>query len=82
MVDRRLSAAEIEAIEQSLLRQIEADLTGRLAGDGALDRLRMAGSRAVRKRNYNLDHLARMNFRRSDRASNSRFNSRHMLGGL
>ena len=33
-----------------------------------------------RKRNYNLDHLARMNFRRSYRAS--AFNDRHILGGL
>ena len=33
-----------------------------------------------RKRNYNLDHLARMNFRRSFRASS--FNNRHILGGL
>lgn len=32
------------------------------------------------KRNYNLDHLARMNFRRSFRAS--KFNDRHILGGL
>lgn len=35
----------------------------------------------IRKRNYNLDHLARMNFRRSFRAS-SALNDRHILGGL
>lgn len=40
------------------------------------------------KRNYNLDHLARMNFRRSDPAMSfkrfqpSKFNDRHILGGL
>ena len=41
------------------------------------------------KRNYNLDHLARMNFRRSDpalvsykRIHPSKFNDRHILGGL
>lgn len=32
------------------------------------------------KRNYNLDHLARMNFRRSFRAS--KYNNAHILGGL
>ena len=37
--------------------------------------------RNFRKRNYNLDHLARMNFRRSFRAS-SALNNRHILGGL
>ncbi len=40
-----------------------------------------SGSRRFRKRNYNLDHLARMNFRRSERAA-SPFNNRHILGGL
>ena len=39
-----------------------------------------AGS-SMKKRNYNLDHLARMNFRRSFRAS-SALNNRHILGGL
>lgn len=40
------------------------------------------------KKNYNLDHLARMNFRRSDpsmsfkRFQPSKFNDRHILGGL
>ena len=32
------------------------------------------------KRNYNLDHLARMNFRRSFRAGH--LNTRHILGSL
>ncbi|XP_059099706.1 uncharacterized protein LOC131893627 isoform X2 [Tigriopus californicus] len=36
--------------------------------------------RGAKKRNYNLDHLARMNFRRSFRASS--LNNRHILGGL
>lgn len=49
------------------------------------------GARSGRadKRNYNLDHLARMNFRRSARNTNFRRNSRisglnnrHILGGL
>jgi len=43
----------------------------------ALRRLR----RKLGKRNYNLDHLARMNFRRSDRASFA-LNNRHVLQGL
>ena len=37
------------------------------------------------KKNYNLDHLARMNFKRSDsdkRVHPSKFNQRHILGGL
>ena len=38
------------------------------------------------KKNYNLDHLARMNFKRSDmsdkRIHPSKFNQRHILGGL
>jgi hypothetical protein len=37
------------------------------------------------KKNYNLDHLARMNFKRSDSAKRlhpSNFNQRHILGGL
>jgi len=40
------------------------------------------------KKNYNLDHLARMNFKRYDssmsdkRVHPSKFNHRHMLGGL
>jgi len=38
------------------------------------------GGSSMLKRNYNLDHLARMNFRRSFRAS--KFNDRHILGGL
>ncbi len=37
--------------------------------------------RNLRKKNYNLDHLARMNFRRSFRAS-SALNNKHILGGL
>jgi len=40
----------------------------------------LADARGHEKRNYNLDHLARMNFRRSFRAS--KFNDRHILGGL
>lgn len=40
----------------------------------------MADTNRGNKRNYNLDHLARMNFRRSFRAS--KFNDRHILGGL
>ena len=38
------------------------------------------------KKNYNLDHLARMNFKRADmsdkRIHPSKFNQRHILGGL
>ena len=38
------------------------------------------------KKNYNIDHLSRMNFKRSDssfkRIHPSKFNNRHMLGGL
>lgn len=40
------------------------------------------------KKNYNLDHLARMNFKRSDPSTSfkrfqpSKFNDRHILGGL
>ena len=41
---------------------------------------RSGNSNNMLKRNYNLDHLARMNFRRSFRAS--KFNDRHILGGL
>ena len=46
---------------------------------GRLERLR-ALRREMGKRNYNLDHLARMNFRRSARTS--ALNNRHILGGL
>ena len=51
---------------------------GGLAGLGGL-----RGLRGKMKRNYNLDHLARMNFRRSFRAATSSLhNNRHILGGL
>ena len=53
---------------------------GSLSLPDRLQRLREE-RRSFRKRNYNLDHLARMNFRRSFRAS-SALNNRHILGGL
>jgi len=60
------------------------------AEDDYVDAASADGARAGRpdKRNYNLDHLARMNFRRSARNNfrrNSRIsglNNRHILGGL
>merc|ERR1712018_225806 len=66
----RPSVAEIE---NSLIRQIEASLRNRAMNPDSPFDLRA-------KKNYNLDHLARMNFRRSYRAS--KFNNRHILGGL
>lgn len=57
-------------------------------GSSAQKNLRGWFSNLRGKRNYNLDHLARMNFRRSDpswsskRFHPSKFNDRHILGGL
>lgn len=71
----RLTDAELRAIERALLRQLyEANLVDHGLGDEGQGRLPLV------KRNYNLDHLARMNFRRSFRAS--KLNNRHILGGL
>merc|ERR1711997_551339 len=69
----RLTDEELKAVWRVLLRQIEAEFeSGNHAevvptGGGLPD--------MVEKRNYNLDHLARMNFRRSYRAG--QLNNRH-----
>lgn len=66
-----LSGAEREALMSLLRRGGQAEVNNLNEG------------RRFRKRNYNLDHLARMNFRRrSIRGQNSAFNDRHILGGL
>merc|ERR1712109_137009 len=70
----RPALADLESLDGSLLRQI-------------LAYLRSKQQRSVEekygdlnKRNYNLDHLARMNFRRSYRTG--QLSTRHILGGL
>ena len=74
-------------IDQERLRRMISTL-GSAERDALMNLLRQGGSNAAlnagrrfRKRNYNLDHLARMNFRRSLRG-NTAFNDRHILGGL
>lgn len=57
---------------ENILRTIEASLTHQQHG---------GQQHGVLKRNYNLDHLARMNFRRSFRAP-THLNTRHILGSL
>ena len=61
------SSYNLYDIKPSDLRALSQKLEG-------LRRLR----RNFKKRNYNLDHLARMNFRRSSKS----FNNKHILGGL
>merc|ERR1711894_537649 len=78
VLNRQLSKEDLEDI-LFLLRSSVAD-----------DRLSQAPIRRFHKRYYNnLDHLARMNFKRSDQMSNfrrqqkfSNLNTRHILGGL
>ncbi len=63
--------SNLDSGEESEVQHLN-DMIARLEG-------RDFGQQQKQKRNYNLDHLARMNFRRSMRAG---FNSRHILGGL
>merc|ERR1712018_679941 len=75
-----ISRPSLAEIENSLIRQIEANLRNH-ALNTRPDSLAPFDMKSLRsKKNYNLDHLARMNFRRSYRAS--KFNNRHILGGL
>ena len=67
-----LSLADLEALEAILLRRIQADLIQTQNWPQQQPQLQ--------KRDYNLDHLARMNFRRSFRAG--QLNTRHILGSL
>ncbi len=61
--------AEVQRLNEMIARLEGRDFSDEGDSDGE--------GRRVDKRNYNLDHLARMNFRRS-----MGFNSRHILGGL
>ena len=71
---KSLSLADLEALEATLLRRIQADLVR--------SRNWPQQQQQPQKRNYNLDHLARMNFRRSFRAAAGQLNTRHILGSL
>jgi hypothetical protein len=75
MPEESSGVSELDDDEEDDRRSV-AGYEGGLASLGGL-----RGVRGMSKRNYNLDHLARMNFRRSFRAASS-LNNRHILGGL
>jgi len=90
---RPLTLADLESLDGPLLRQFLTYLQAakdQRPADLAVDWVQVqpqilpgnleAKFGDMTKRNYNLDHLARMNFRRSYRTG--QLSTRHILGGL
>jgi len=72
---RPLTLTDLESLDGPLLRQFLTYL------QAAKDQSNLEAKFGdMTKRNYNLDHLARMNFRRSYRTG--QLSTRHILGGL
>ena len=77
-------------LRQNLLKQLESEFRNVPSPSSSDENKRLYDPKLLRsigfaKRNFNLDHLARMNFRRSARDFERRatkFNNRHILSGL
>jgi len=72
---RPLTLTDLESLDGPLLRQFLTYLQA--AKDQSIVEAKFG---EMTKRSYNLDHLARMNFKRSYRAR--QLSTRHILGGL